>query len=92
MYDAYRFAVKTKAIAELPRIRADEWRHNWGPGFTADVLGMTGAAAELSELKTAQADYELKYRTAKARAAVPVGVPPPLCPVPTVPIRLDCGP
>lgn len=70
LYDGTLWSVRTQLDADAPRIRADEWRHNWRPDFAADVEGRKGAAAEISELQATQADAETKYQAAKARAAV----------------------
>lgn len=79
MYDGTLWAVLVAPGDEPPRIRADDWRHNWRPDFYADVEGKTGAAAEMSELLKAEADEAEKYRAAKARAAMPGAKnPPPL--------------
>jgi hypothetical protein len=79
MYDGTLWAVLMLPGGEPPRVRAEEWRHNWRPDFISDVEGKTGALAEMSELLQARADEAEKYRAAKARAAVPVGkIPPPL--------------
>lgn len=76
MYDGTLWAVLMAPGGEPPRVRAEEWRHNWRPDFAADVEGKTGALAEMSELLKAEADEAEKYRAAKARAAVPVGKTP----------------
>lgn len=81
MYDGTLWAVLMTPEGEPPRIRAEEWRHNWRPGFEADVEGKTGAAKEMSELLRAGADEAEKYEVAKARAVNPGGagyIPPPL--------------
>lgn len=70
MWDGTLWSVRTHLDADAPRIRADEWRHNWRPDFAADVEGRKGAAAEISELQAVNADPEMKYQAAKARAAV----------------------
>lgn len=82
LYDGSVWAVRTRPEAEAPRVRAEEWRHNWRPGFAADVEGKTGAAAEISGLLAIRAEPEELYRAAKARAAVPDGVSPPAAPSP----------
>lgn len=79
LYDGTLWAVATKPGAAV-RVRGDEWRHEWRPGFLADYEGKNGAAAEMQQLKNAQADSEMKYRAAKARAAVPDGNLPPAVP------------
>lgn len=84
MWDGSVWAVKTLLGAEPPRVRADEWRHDWRPGFAADVEGKTGAAAEISGLQAIRAEPEELYRAAKARAAVPDGVSPPAVPSPEI--------
>ena len=71
MYDGCLWGVKMIPDAAPPRIRADEWRHNWRPGFEADVYGKTGAAAEMSGLRSKSANDEIKYQAVKARAAAP---------------------
>lgn len=81
MYDGTLWAVLMVPGGEAPRIRAEEWRHNWRPTFEADVEGKTGAAREMSELRQAGADEEQKYQAARARAVNPgvVGyIHPPL--------------
>lgn len=79
MYDGTLWAVLVAPGDEPPRIRAEDWRHNWRPDFHADVEGKTGAAAEMSELLRTGADEVEKYRAAKARAATPGAKnPPPL--------------
>lgn len=85
LYDGCLWAVRTRPDAEPPRVRADEWRHHWRPGFTADVLGKMGAAEEMRQLETQEADAELKYQAAKHRAAIPDAIFPPAvssCPMP----------
>jgi hypothetical protein len=77
LWDGTLWSVRTRLDADPPRIRADEWRHNWRPTFAADVEGRGGAIREISELQTQQADTEVKYQAAKARAAVPDGSFPP---------------
>lgn len=71
LYDGCLWAVKTRPEAEPPRIRAEAWRHEWRPGFTADVRGKTGATEEMRQLQAQEAEPELKYQAAKHRAAVP---------------------
>lgn len=73
MYDGTLWAVLMVPGGEPPRIRAEDWRHNWRPDFAADVQGKTGARAEMSELLNQEVDEEEKYQVAKARAAVPAG-------------------
>lgn len=77
LYDGCLWAVRTRLDAEPPRVRADEWRHQWRPGFTADVQGKTGAADEMRQLQTQEANTELKYQAAKHRAAIPDAVSSP---------------
>lgn len=79
LYDGTLWAVATKPGAAV-RVRGDEWRHEWRPGFLADYEGKNGAAAEMQQLQTQQVDSETKYRAAKARAAVPDGILPPVIP------------
>ncbi|WP_028306312.1 hypothetical protein [Deinococcus ficus] len=79
LYDGTVWAVATRPGAAV-RVRGDEWRHQWRPGFAADYEGKSGAAAEMQRLQDEQADTEMKYRAAKARAAVPDGVLPPAVP------------
>lgn len=69
MYDGTLWAVLMTPGGEPPRLRADDWRHQWRPDFAADVEGKTGAAAEMSELLKAEADEAEKYRAARLRAA-----------------------
>lgn len=71
MWDGSLWSVKTRREADPPRIRADEWRHNWRPSFSADVLGKTGALKEISELLTQEGEKANYYEAAKRRAAVP---------------------
>lgn len=78
MYDGTLWAVLMLPGGEPPRIRADEWLHNWRPGFVADVEGKTGAAAEMSELLKAGADEAEKRAHALKKAANPDVSPPPL--------------
>lgn len=79
MYDGTLWAVLVTPGAEAPRIRADEWKHDWRPDFVSDVEGKTGALAEMSELLKAEADEAEKYDTAKRRAAISDAKnPPPL--------------
>lgn len=79
MYGGTLWAVLVQPEAQAPRLTAAEWKHVWRPDFAADVHGKTGAALEMSELQTQEADTEEKYRAAKQRAAVPDGkYPPPL--------------
>lgn len=79
LYDGTLWAVQTIPGGEPPRLRAVDWKHVWRPDFVADVQGKTGAALEMSELQTQEADTEEKYGAAKRRAAVPDGkYPPPL--------------
>lgn len=73
MYDGTLWAVLMLPAGDPPRIRAEEWRHNWRPDFAADVEGKTGARAEMSELLNQEVEEEEKYQAAKARAAVPAG-------------------
>jgi len=82
MWDGTLWAVKMRQEADVPRIRAEEWRHEWRPGFAADVEGKRGAAAEMSALNAEGASVEEKYRAIKARAVVPDGVYPPAAPTP----------
>jgi hypothetical protein len=84
MYDGTLYAVLTLPGEEPPRLRAEDWRHNWRPDFEADVLGKTGAAAEMSGLSQAGAKPEDKYRAAKQRAAVPDAPSAPLWPSPDI--------
>ena len=70
MWDGCLWAVKTRPESGAPRIRADEWKHEWRPGFAADVEGKTGATAEMQELFQAEADEAELYRAAQARAAI----------------------
>ena len=77
LYDGCLWAVRTRLDAEPPRVRADEWKHQWRPGFTADVQGKTGAADEMRQLQAQEADIELKYQAAKHRAAIPDAVSSP---------------
>jgi hypothetical protein len=74
LYDGCLWAVRTRLDAEPPRVRADEWKHQWRPGFAADVQGKTGAAAERRQLQTQEADAEGYYQAAKNRAAIPDAV------------------
>lgn len=79
MYDGTLWAVLTQPGAEPPRLRAEDWRHQWRPDFQADVMGKTGALAEMSELQAEGATEEERFRAAKHRAAVPGAKnPPPL--------------
>lgn len=78
MYDGTLWAVLMLPGGEPPRIRADEWKHNWRPGFVADVEGKTGAAAEMSELLKAEASEVEKLAHATQKAANPDVSPPPL--------------
>ncbi len=71
MWDCSLWSVKTRREADPPRIRADEWRHNWRPNFSADVLGKSGALKEISELLTQEGKKANHYEAAKRRAAVP---------------------
>ncbi|MEF2280493.1 hypothetical protein V3W47_19555, partial [Deinococcus sp. YIM 134068] len=73
LYDGTLWAVKVRPEALAPRVRADEWRHNWRPGFAADLDARTGAASEMSGLQAEGASAEDRYRAAEARAAVPDG-------------------
>lgn len=70
MWDGCLWAVKTRAEGPAPRIRADEWKHEWRPDFAADVEGKTGAAAEVSGLESEGASEADFYRAAQARAAI----------------------
>jgi hypothetical protein len=71
LYDGTLWAVLMIPNTEPPRIRAEDWRHTWRPGFEADVHAKTGATLEMSELLQEHAELEDKYRAAKDRAAVP---------------------
>lgn len=71
MYDGTLWAVLMVPGGEPPRIRAEEWRHNWRPGYEAELDAKTGAAWEMSELHARGADAEEKYQAARARAANP---------------------
>lgn len=71
MYDGTLWAVLMVPGGEAPRIRAEEWRHNWRPGYEAELDAKTGAAWEMSELLQQGADEEEKYQAARARAANP---------------------
>ncbi len=78
LYDGCLWAVRTRLDAEPPRVRADEWKHQWRPGFTADVLGKTGAAEEMRQLQAFEdRTPELLYQAAKHRAAIPDAVSSP---------------
>lgn len=79
MYDGTLWAVLMVPGGELPRLRADEWRHNWRPGFEADVVNKRGAIREMSELQAESAKDERLYATAKRWAAAQRGLktPPP---------------
>jgi hypothetical protein len=77
MYDGTLWAVLVTPHEEAPRIRADEWKHQWRPDFVTDLEGKTGAFSEMSELLKARADESEKYDTAKRRAANPDAVSPP---------------
>lgn len=85
MYDGTLWAVLMVPGGEAPRIRPEEWQHNWRPDFEADLEGKTGAAAEMSGLQLRGADYEEKFKVARAWA-VSLGVahnkklPPPPSP------------
>lgn len=74
LYDGCLWAVRTRLDAEPPRVRADEWKHQWRPGFAADVQGKTGAAAEMRQLQTQEANAGEYYQAAKHRAAIPDAV------------------
>lgn len=79
MYDGTLWGVLVAPGGEPPRLRAEDWKHQWRPDFAADVVGKTGAFAEMSGLLTEGADEGEKYRAAKQRAAIPAGQnPPPL--------------
>ncbi|TSA79531.1 hypothetical protein FNU79_17730 [Deinococcus detaillensis] len=80
LYDGTLWGVLTVASSEPPRLRAEDWRHNWRPDFGDDVVGKTGAAAETSELLSKSAEPEEHYRAAKRRAAAPSASSAPLCP------------
>lgn len=67
-----------------PRIRADEWRHKWAPGFSADYYGKSGAAAEMSGLQNHEAGTEQIRAALARRAAVADGISPPLSPSPDI--------
>lgn len=85
LYDGCLWAVRTRLDVEPPRVRADEWKHHWRPGFTADVRAKTGAAEEMRQLQIQEAGPELYYQAAKHRAAVPDTVFSPAvssCPIP----------
>ncbi|TSA78940.1 hypothetical protein FNU79_18565 [Deinococcus detaillensis] len=71
LWDGSLWAVRTDTRADPPRVTAEEWQHNWRPDFEADVIGKTGAAAEMSLLLSSSAEPEMLYATAKRRAAVP---------------------
>ncbi len=79
MYDGTLWAVLTLPSEEPPRLRAEDWRHNWRPDFGADVVGRKGAALEMSELLSESAEPEEIYRAAKRRAAAQTPSNPPLC-------------
>lgn len=68
MYDGTLWAVLMVPGGQAPRIRPEEWQHNWRPDFEADVDGKTGAAAEMSGLKLRGANYEEKFQAARAWA------------------------
>lgn len=79
MYDGTLWAVLVTPDSEPPRLRAEDWKHQWRPDFADDVHGKTGAALEMSELLSEGADEGEKYRATKARAATPSAKnPPPL--------------
>lgn len=78
MYDGTLWAVLMAPAGEPPRIRADEWRHQWRPAFALDVESKTGAAAEMSELLKAEADEVERFAHAAKKAANPDVSPPPL--------------
>lgn len=78
MYDGTLWAVLTLPSEEPPRLRAEDWRHNWRPDFAADVVGKKGAALEMSELLSKSAEPEEIYRAAKRRAAVQTHLNSPL--------------
>lgn len=80
LWDGTLWAVLTQPSAEPPRLRAEDWRHNWRPDFEADVIGKTGAAAQISELHQTQAEPEDFYRAAKHRAAAQSASSAPLWP------------
>jgi hypothetical protein len=80
MYDGTLWAVLTLPSAEPPRLRAEDWKHNWRPDFEADVVGKTGAAAETSELLSKSAEPEEHYRAAKRRAGTQSASNAPLWP------------
>ena len=69
LYDGTLWAVLMVPSEQPPRLTADEWKHNWRPDFEADVLGKTGAAAEMSELRSIDANTERLYTAVKHRAA-----------------------
>lgn len=71
MYDGTLWGVLMVPGGEPPRIRPEEWRHNWRPDYEAELDAKTGAAAEMSELLGRCADEEEKYQAARARAANP---------------------
>jgi len=71
MYDGTLWAVLMVPGGEPPRIRAEEWRHNWRPSYEAELEAKMGAAWEMSELLGRCADEEEKYQAARARAANP---------------------
>jgi hypothetical protein len=78
MFDGTLWAVLMLPGGEPPRIRADEWRHEWRPDFRFDVEGKTGAASEMSELLRAGADEVEILDHVKRKAANPGVSAPPL--------------
>ncbi|WP_345458077.1 hypothetical protein [Deinococcus aluminii] len=71
LYDGTIWAVKVKPGGVAPRIRPDEWKHDWRPMFAADVEGKRGAARVISELRAAEASEEEFYRATLRVAVAP---------------------
>lgn len=84
-YDGCVWAVKTCPEADPPRVRAAEWRHRWRPDFEADILGQTGAAADMRQVQNQAGGTEEFYQVAYRRAASPDAVSNPAgvstCPI-----------
>lgn len=54
LWDGTLWSVKLTLTATPPRIRADEWRHQWRPNFQADYHGKRGAGRLMSHLQSQQ--------------------------------------
>lgn len=77
LWDGTIWKVRTRPD-HVPRVMAEEWRHDWRPDFSADYYGKTGARAEMSGLLAQEGHTKQAYAALLVRAAVSDGKKLPL--------------